>query len=275
MTYQLATAKIWNGSSWVTANDGSPIGLGSVVLNNTGASPTASSTINTKGAWLQVVASTSDIIDFLWIGVSAFASSVATGSLLDIGVGAAGSEVAIVSNIAVGSTSVRGLTNNEESVLLLPVPNIAAGSRIAVRVQSVVVSKTVAVYMTGYRINRPVTALDLYGTSTSTSRGTNLGTSYTEITASTSQEYQYLVCIVSGSTASILNVSTTVTIGYGAAGSEVSLGSFPIRTNTSEVVTSTGGTALATLMPGVPSGSRLAAKLGLSTHCDLTIIGIA
>lgn len=275
MTYQLANAKIWNGSTWVNANDGTPIGLAARVFNSTGVSPTASATIHTKGAWLQVVASTTDSVDFLRIAVQNNASNTATAALLDIGVGAAGSEVAVVSNIAVGSTSLRGYSQDEESILLLPIPTIASGSRIAVRVQSVIANRAVLVALCGYKTNKPVTTLDVYGTSTATSRGTNLGTAYTQIVASTTTDYQYLSCIVSGSATTITGLKTTVTVGYGPSGSEVTLGVIPVSTNSIEIVSSSYGTALATLMNGVPSGTRLAAKLGTSVHCDLTIIGVA
>jgi hypothetical protein len=276
MTYQLANAKIWNGTAWVSAAADYAFGFANSVYNPTAfVTPTASATIHTKGAWTQVVASTAGAIDLLKVLFNSSTSGAATGSLLDIGVGAAGSEVVIVSNVGVGSASQRYTANNECSVMLIPVPTIAAGSRIAVRVQSVVVSKGVGCWVNGYYTGQPANSVTTYGTNTATSTATGLGTAWTQITAATSAEHRVLSCVVSGSSTAINGLLTTVTVGYGPSGSEVTLGAFPITTNNIEIVSMPVGVELSTLMRGVPSGSRLVAKLGTTVHCQLTIMGIS
>jgi len=273
MTYQLATANIWNGTRWVPADDGTPIGLGTFVFNNS-TNVTASATPHTKGAWLQLVASTTDSIDLLRVAAQAFQSNTATATLIDIGYGAAGSEVELLSNIAIGSTSWRGAANNEESVFYVPIPTVAAGTRIAVRSQSVIANKVASLWITAFKTGKPATSVTTIGASTATSRGTSIGTAWTQVIASTATDYRWLSCFISGSSTSMSNTSATLSVGYGAAGAEVTIGSFPMSNNATEIVAPNVGVAVATIMAGVQAGTRLVAKTSVSVNCDLVIVGV-
>jgi len=273
MTYQLATANIWNGTRWVPADDGTPIGIGTFVFNNS-TNVTASATPHTKGAWLQLVASTTDAIDLLRVATQAFTSNTATATLIDIGYGAAGSEVVLLSNIAIGSTSWRGATNNEESACYVPIPTVAAGTRIAVRSQSVVASKVAGLWITAFKTGKPATSVTTIGASTTTSRGTSIGTAWTQVIASTAADYRYLCCFISGSSSSMSTTSATVSIGYGAVGAEITIGSFPMKNDATEIVAPNYGVILATIMAGVPASTRLVAKTSVGVNCDLVIVGV-
>jgi len=86
-----------------------------------------SASANTKGAWTELVTSTSQDADELWVGLASSSSSF--GWLVDIGVGAAGSEVTIAPDILVAQTG--RLMKWFRIPLAVP-----AGSRIAARGQS-------------------------------------------------------------------------------------------------------------------------------------------
>ncbi len=97
---------------------------GADTANSTGTTITASSTANTKGSWIQLIASTSKKTVAILCG---FAAPNAN-SLLDVGTGAAGSEVVLLANINVPS-------NNAASPLLLIALRVPSGTRIAARSQ--------------------------------------------------------------------------------------------------------------------------------------------
>lgn len=98
-------------------------------------------TVDTKGAWVQLVASSDELSGlFITLGHGPVDTTTGCRYLIDIGVGAAASEQVIVSNIAVDSII--------DGNLLLPAitdlfrTKIPAGSRLAVRAQSSTVSAT-------------------------------------------------------------------------------------------------------------------------------------
>jgi hypothetical protein len=91
-------------------------------------SAASSATANTYGAWVQVIASTTE--DYYVTGVSCALVYLASGSLdyyqLDIGLGAAGSEV---------TKAIIGIVGSNGQAVALPIPlKIPSGSRIAVRI---------------------------------------------------------------------------------------------------------------------------------------------
>lgn len=116
----------------------SAIGVTTANSNATSVDPGASA--NTKGSWVELVASTSYDIDLL---IVALGSRDQTGSivtcswLVDIGVGAAGSEVVIVPNLWTALTDYSAGAACQSSVPVTPpiVRRIPAGSRIAARAQ--------------------------------------------------------------------------------------------------------------------------------------------
>lgn len=97
---------------------------------STGTNVQTGTSNNTKGSWVQLVASTD--VDTSWLGLSFgnFENIAGIDYLFDIGVGAAASETAIVNNICL---SARG-TWIPTSPPLFPV-SIPSGSRIAARAQ--------------------------------------------------------------------------------------------------------------------------------------------
>jgi len=188
----------------------------------------AAGTANTKGAWNQIIASTSSDISLAWLAFSSGTNGgTDQGTLFDIGVGASGSEVAVVQNIACGGLYFA------PPVLAIPIPVfIPSGSRVSFRAQCGVASRTFLTHATYHRTNDThlsPRSLDVIGSSTSNSRGVAMSGasgSWVEITSSTSQPYQSFVIVPSmGGTSGLGNVDVRLTLGYGAAGSEIEIGS--------------------------------------------------
>lgn len=259
MTWQLANAKVWDGSQWVAA-----VGGGSqwpATVNTVGAvSVTSSSTTHTKGAWTELIASTSAASDLLMLTIFNSSSGTATESLLDIGIGAAGAETAIISNIVAGemNNASAGFRND----VVFPIA-IGAGVRVAARMQSVASSRSASIYTTTMTTGATSpTSLDTIGATTATSRGTNLPTSntYVELTASTSQEYKAIVMLPAGATNNTPAGTSTYTLGYGSAGSEVTIGTLAVATNSLEFTTIASQEIPFVRYLTIPAGTRLAVK---------------
>lgn len=222
-------------AGWSWAN-----GIGSRFLsqNNNGASITASSTANTPGAWVQYIAnntiSASDTIHCLHI--QAIGNNQVAGadnsSLIDIGIGAAGSEVIIAEGIAVG-----GGANSAGAGPHIHLPvRIPGATRVALRHRAAVGSRVLTVQQvvasaplagTPFAFQLP-TAVDVIGTDAATSQGTGMSGSsgsWTQILAATTRAYQALVLVpsVSGGFTGGSALSYLLELGIGAAGQEAAV----------------------------------------------------
>lgn len=272
MTWQLATAKIYNGSTWVNAAGGAnlyqatdgtdaPYTLATVTA-------TASATPHTKGAWIEVVASTPFACDRIILSLgSTFVSTTNSSCLLDLGTGAAGSETVIASNIGSGYSG--GLTYD------FPL-RIASGTRIAARIQSAVASKTQTVSVALARAAStltvtPSTDVTVWGADTSTSRGTtvipgaNVKGSWTQITADSGNARQWIAIHIQGaSNTAMQGVNHLIDIGRGAAGAEtVIVPNIRILTSNSETINY--NSLYRTYFVTIPANSRLAVRSQAST----------
>lgn len=252
-----------------------------VITWSTPVTVTADSSAHTKGAWVEVIASTPQAVDRLDVSVYGIGvSSVDTSTLLDIGVGAASSEVAKVSNIAVGGAS-QSFANDDGVAFSVPL-YVPSGSRIAVRIQSLVTGgKTCSVKMAlGAGSNPAATSATAttIGTSTSTSRGVQTSGStgtYVEVIASTAAAYQAIVVVPSVSSTAATANQRRLNVAVGAAGSEDVLGTVGYYTTAAELVWSLA--AIANLIPvAVPAGSRLSvAHVGVAHASSfVSLIGV-
>ena len=243
----------------------------SITGANTGnAVVTASATAHAKGSWTQLIASTSGQSNFfICLLQSVFVAGTDTATLLDIGIGASGSETAIASNIAIGGA------NNIN--IVLPV-NIPSGTRIAARIQGVRSSQTLSINANTFTANISGSAaslfpssVDVLGTDSSTSTGTAMsGASGTwvEIIASTGDDYMGFAVIPSVSDTDTANLTDArFTLGVGASGSEVAIGEMSFAVNTSETVSAR---SIANALPfygrEVAAGSRLAIRHNISAN---------
>jgi hypothetical protein len=276
MSYQLTTAKIWNGTAWVDAAGGSKpwwqtyaqksistTVAGSVIV-------TASASINTKGAWTQLIASTAGNGDCLAFNLAIGSNGVDSASLVDIGIGAAGAETAIISNVAVGGHSVYPL--------VIPV-KVPSGSRISMRTQSVISSRGATVHCvvldTGSYADVP-TSVTTIGTNTATSLGTQTtNNAFVELTSSTAAAYKAIIVVPSLSSGTVITTATLFELATGAAGSETVVGSIPFISLSSETITAVQWSN-ALVAGAFPAGTRLSVRTnaGGGGVADVCLIGI-
>lgn len=236
-------------------------------------------TAHTKGNWAQVIASTaanSSYLSFASGNVSASATD--TSTLIDIGIGAAGAETVIVPDIAIGGWSFGRVS--------LPVA-IPSGARVAIRIQgtrttgSIVNNSIVLLDSLDYALTPQ--SVDILGVTTGTSSGTALsGASGTwvQIAASTAKDYQQVVIVPSTSSTDTAAINVVYTLGVGAAGSEVAIGSYGSRYTANEQWSPesvSGIPGFASLCGPVPAGSRLSIKHNIASNPDrynVCLIGI-
>ncbi len=166
---------------------------------------TAGSTANLKGAWTQITAATT--IDTSALGVALNLVNGYNGqSGLDIGIGAGGAEVAIVSNLVVPGG---GNTVSNTTSILMPL-TIPAGTRIAARSQSTAINKVMGMGLQlfdGSIIAHEAAGVDAVGFTGTTTSGTALtagsrvkGT-YAQLTAATARDYMGFFIAVDGAAA--------------------------------------------------------------------------
>ena len=96
---------------------------------------------NIKGAWAEIIAAAAITEDFWIVGLQATLNAV-DEYMLDLGVGAGGAEVALITNLPVEMdtrvVTAVGETDRIHAAALLPYPiRVAANSRIAARLATV------------------------------------------------------------------------------------------------------------------------------------------
>jgi hypothetical protein len=252
----LGSTALFRNTSWFEDNDYT------VVNESSAVTVTANSTAHTKGSWSQLIASSSGNASMIYVRVGGvFTTGVNTATLLDIGVGASGSESAIIENVAVGGAVATGAAG----ALYFVVPiQIASGSRVSARIQSLVTGgKTASVLVrlidTGDYAQAP-TSVDVIGTSTADSEGTAVtaANTYAQLTASTSRAYRALAFVPSVGDTTTGAVITDYTVARGASGSEVDLQKITTSYSNDESVRSIDFPLIAA---SIPSGTRLSVKV--------------
>lgn len=250
------------------------------------ATATASGTPHTKGSWQEIIAATTSDVTFLWLTLTAstFTAATDTSTLLDIGIGAAASEVVVVPNLAVGYQSAVSATVTPLYGIPVFIP---VGSRVAIRAQSAVASKTVAAQVVlGQMPNgkRSPVSIEAIGADTASSHGVTLGApagtntkgAWTQIVAATSQPYEALIFgVQGGSDTTLISGGALLDIGFGGSGAEVALApDLPLAANSSEYYSY----GVPPIIPcRIPAGTRLAARYqtaGATTGMDVILYGV-
>lgn len=187
---------------------------------------TSSATANTKGAYAQLMASTT--FDSAAIMLDVNTNFGDTNYLLDIAVGAAGSEQILIPNIALAFNVGMALS------VLLPLA-VPAGVRIAARCQDNFGSSTVRLsgqlFSSSFLNTPPFHSATAYGAVLTTSAGTiadagavaNTKGAWAQLTASTTQSHDgILVASVKSPQSTVITADyyQHADIGIGAAGSE-------------------------------------------------------
>lgn len=236
-------------------------------------------TAHTKSAWVQVIASTAANANYLqFLSGSVSLEATDTSTLLDIGVGAAGSEVVVVPDLAIGGWS--------SAITAMPVA-IPSGARVSIRLQSARTTGTLSnngiLLLSSPDYALTPASVDVIGINTGTSAGTALsGASgaWTQITSSTAKDYQCVVIVPSTSSTNTANITATLNLGVGASGAEREIGSLGGRFNASESFISqpvAGVTGLPSICGPVPAGSRLAIKHNIASNPErynVCLIGV-
>jgi hypothetical protein len=270
----LGATPLWREVAWYEEVSAKPVTVSSAVT------VTANSSAHTKGAWSELIASTSANVSYIVIDADASTVNTDTATLIDIGAGASGAETALISNVAIGGAE-RSATRASFG-FGVPI-KIASGTRLSARIQSVVTGgKTASIIVRTFDMgdyaNAP-TSVDVIGTSTATSEGTPMSGSsgtWVQVTASTARSYKAVVVVPSASSSNMGNIAVEYVLGTGASGSEVEIGRATAHyTGNEEAGTTTFyppivGTA-------ITSGTRLAVKHDIATgpgSYDITLIGI-
>lgn len=193
-----------------------------------GISPSA--TANTKGAWSQLISSAASDIYMLRI-IAEYQGNGSSGNdgyaLLDIGVGASGSEVVLIPNIIMGNDQPSG---NGMGFLDLLIPiSIPAGTRISARCQVNAASSisTISIGVWSFDSSfgeEAPTGYDAIGVSPSSSSGTVLSTTgqpgpFIQLVASAARDYCGLF-VISDTNGNGNFSGESVDIAVGASGSE-------------------------------------------------------
>jgi hypothetical protein len=262
-----------------------PTGL----INSSGASTVqsaaavANATPHTKAtSWTPLIASTTADIHLLTLETSQStqAPGADSSTLIDVGIGAAASETAIIPNIPFGYL---GASGRYEIPVYIP-----AGSRISLRSQSVTGSKSVTIYARGFTLPNsliPATYVINYGADTATSHGVSLGaagatntkTSWTIITSATTERLMAIAVGIQGNAQTTMaNAGFLLDIGLGST--EVVI---PAAADMGGLGNSTEGyqfLATPTLCPvDIPEGTRISARYqtaNTSNQIDVVVLGI-
>lgn len=234
---------------------------------------TANASANTKGTYVEFVASTTFTSNRISVCVRQTAAANGRGYLLDVATGAASSEVDVLSNIAYegfGGSTLRG-----GGCVTVPL-TIASGTRVSARIQSSTGGSTAQVSIMLGRVGTQSapTSYTTLGANTSTSQGTavdpggtiNTKGSYVEFTASTSAVTQVMAVIVgANANADPSSAFWYVDIATGGAGAEtVIIPDMPYSIGESASVPARNNPSM-TVYPYIAASTRIA----LRTSCSI------
>jgi hypothetical protein len=228
---------------------------------------TADNAANTKGAWTELIGSTSDNASLIYLNIAGMASSGAnTASLIDIAFGASGSEIPIVENIAVGGA---------QPIQFCFPYKIPSGTRISARLQSVVTggktsNVTCSIIDSGDYDISP-TSVDVIEGDVANSQGISFSGSsgtWTQAVSSTSRSYRAVAIILSMHSNNIATFTGIYSVGVGSAGNEIEFGNCRYAFFNTEA----SRTEIPNILPlfgrSIPAGSRLAVKHPIAANPD-------
>lgn len=229
---------------------------------------TGNASPNTKGSWIEMIASTAYPCSGLLINTRSAAEA-----LVDVGIGGSGSEVVIVNNIHIGIP----LASREGNPFYVSIP-LPSGTRVAARSQGASGSTNPQFAIALVRgVNEAYGVIDTYGANTSDSGGvsidpggsTNTKGAWVEVTASTTRAYKAFHLGFGGNNDSTrTNANWLVDVGLGAASSEqVIVSNYSIACNANH----DGVLPLFSqrMYIPIPAGTRISVR----AQCDITTAG--
>lgn len=229
---------------------------------------TAPGSINTKGAWLQLVASSAnDCVGLMLKGV--VGGVIGTRTSIDIGVGAGGSEIVVVADLFSSIVNI-GNAGYQSLAAILPV-NIPAGTRISARYQTTnlsIVAFAGADLFDGGFTQSSGTAIDTIGFTAGTTASTSMtaGTAgskgaYAAITTSSANDYAGLFFGFDCSGSSTSTGNEYIDIAVGAGGSEkIIVPNYYLRANDAVDVFIYMPTFSPIFPVSIPAGTRISVR---------------
>ncbi len=225
-------------------------GISYGVAAGAGTTITGAGSANTKGAWIQLTASTTADSCFMLVTIYFNeTTSVTTEMVLDIGVGAGGSEQVVVANLFTIGRYPR--------IYGFPI-SIPAGTRVAARSQSTVAGDTTigagVTLFDGDFGFEGIAGVDCLSFVSAATHGTAVNGAFSQLIASTARDYCGLFAATDdqGSAGTIGQFD----IAVGAGGSEVII--VPGWLNAE--ITGLTGNPTPVIPLSIPAGSRLSAK---------------
>lgn len=235
----------------------------------------AHASANTKGSWTELIASTARPANSMLVEISQGGVTVPADLLLDLAIGASGSEQIIIPDLTVSNGS--SLHYTRMSPLHIPL-SIPAGTRIAARCQSSWTTDSLRVQVTllsgGWNAPAPLAVMTAYGVNTADSGATSIepgGTAHTkgswvQITSSTTRDTRALIIgLGNQGNQSRSNQQWLLDIGTGAAASErVIIADQALTGSTNDDLV--GPSHIGPIAVFIPAGTRIAAR----AQCSLT-----
>ena len=202
--------------------------VGENTADTTGVTVTAAASANTKGAsWQEIISSTTIRANYILVMLGGTGTS-SGDYLVDIAIGAAGSEKSLIDNIQFSQVAIGG----QVSAYLFPVV-VPAGSRLSSKCQATNASGTIEVIIVligaGDKASQGLSRVSTYGATTADSGGTGVdpgGTINTkggwqQIVASTTYPIkQLLVVIGDRANTAMSTCNWLMDIGVGAGSAE-------------------------------------------------------
>lgn len=255
--------------------------------SSAGTTITASATIHTKGSWSQLIADTGARALGILVALDNTAvSNSNTSSLLDIGIGASGSETVLIPDLASGYVLNENISNTF-AAYYFPI-FIPANSRISARCQGVIASDTVNCRI--HLFQRPQgfgwvgTRVTAYGVDSANSRGTTVsagnntyGTAVA-MSGSTTNPIRYMQIGMQGAgrtSLADLRILAEIRLGASTAIAGPLMGS--ADTGTESVLMSAGNQTLARMGFTLPSGQDLrvaAMHNATAANYDFIVYGV-
>lgn len=248
-----------------------------------GTNITSAGSANTKGSWIQLTASAPHTVDGIIVQLVDYSAST-RDFLVDIGIGAAASEVALINNLYCGSTPETPVYTYFLDVSIPAGTRISARSQAGAATQNCVCTVLLLARGPGSSGLQKVTTIgattaSTAGTSIDPGASANTKGAYTQLIASTVEKISALaVCIGNQAQQSRTQGRWLIDISIGAGGSEKII--IPDLVATCAVNRS--------ILPGVvfvpveiPSGSRIAARAASDNNTatkrlfDLILYGMA
>jgi len=248
-------------------------------------------TPHTLSAWTEFTNGASlseDIYQLVVVIYATAASAINSNLIVDIGIGAAASEVVLIDGLAGGY---RRDHPDQGATYRIPI-FIAKGTRLSFRVQSALASNSdwrIMAWGLGTQSRQTSVwhggLVTSYGVNRSTSQGVSVTTgasdvlgSWTEIVASTTYRHSAMLIGVGGNADTTLsNVGARFQLGVGAGGSEVAIvDKLSFRTNSVESVH--GIHPMSDFSLDIPAGTRLAirsASSGTAASHDYILYGVS